>query len=272
MPSTVLQRTFLPLESVQLGRFVLNIDEPQSDYIDPACDTSADVITNPQFHYSAVQQSATNKDFTAKLARLASASRSKRNGVSTKVVSDRVTTYQLSNSGQWFKRAIIDEKLRRWIVEAIEQGDNIYMIVGYHTMFDAHVIEGGNSTSDSSARLNVPVTAALAATGAVTQISNIVDPSVGGGNKEEQRSKRQFLAVGEQICAIQYRKLRFKWYSSRDMDKATLEKENRWKIYWDMRGQEPGTHDVLESDLQAELELDDNYEQEVWDKDGDIFF
>lgn len=271
MPSTVTQQTLLPLKSVQLGRFVLNVDEPLADYFDPA-DVNANAITNPQTHYSAVQKRTADINFTATLTRLASASHSKRNNVSTRIVSDRVTTYQLDNSGLWFKKAIADEQLRQWIGEAIEHGDDTYMVVGYHTMLDAHVIEAGRSASESFGQLEVPVSAALAATGAVIPIGSMIDPGIGGRNQQGQQIEKQFLAAGEQICAIQYRKLRFKWFSSRDLEKATLEKRNRWKIYWDMRGQEPETHDVVEPELQEELELDEDHERERLGGDDDIFY
>lgn len=32
---TLVQHTFLPLESIQLGRLIRNMDEPQSEYLDP---------------------------------------------------------------------------------------------------------------------------------------------------------------------------------------------------------------------------------------------
>jgi hypothetical protein len=47
---------------------------------------------------------------------------------------------------------------------------------------------------------------------------------------------------------VQYRRIRFKWYSSRDLDRASLEK-NRWRMYWGLRGQEVGTNDVVEATM-----------------------
>jgi hypothetical protein len=72
------------------------------------------------------------------------------------------------------------------------------------------------------------------------------------------------VAVGEQVCTVQYRKVRFKWFSSSDLDKTSLEKNSRWKVYWNVRGQENGTNDVVEADLQEDLELED-HERYVYD-------
>jgi hypothetical protein len=131
--TTLIYHTFLSVESIRLGRLVRNVDVPHSDYVDPDCDLRPDsVIIKPHLRYEEVQQSTTDKSFTALLARLVSASRTKRNKAYTQVTTDRVTTYQLGNSGMWFKSAIKMETTQEWIKESIDQGDDIYVVVGYH--------------------------------------------------------------------------------------------------------------------------------------------
>ncbi|KAL8699325.1 MAG: hypothetical protein Q9201_006068 [Fulgogasparrea decipioides] len=246
--TTLMYHTFLSVESIRLGRLVRNIDEPQSDYLDPDCDLRPDsVVITPQSRYEEVQQSATDQSFTAVLTRLLSASRAKRNKVHTQVTTDRVTTYQLGNSGSWFKSAIKTLTAREWIKESIDQGDDIYVVVGFHTMLDAQVAEGAAVALESSGQLGLPVTgAALAATGVMVPLSDIADPRVAANKIKEKGIQRRFVADGEQICAVQYRKVRFRWFSSRDLDAALLEKGNRWKMYWNIRGQEVGTNDIVE--------------------------
>ncbi|KAL9595914.1 MAG: hypothetical protein Q9179_004796 [Wetmoreana sp. 5 TL-2023] len=236
--TTLMYHTFLSVESIRLGRLVRNIDEPQSDYLDPDCDLRPDsVVITPQSRYEEVQQSATDQSFTAVLTRLLSASRAKRNKVHTQVTTDRVTTYQLGNSGSWFKSAIKTLTAREWIKESIDQGDDIYVVVGFHTMLDAQVAEGAAVALESSGQLGLPVTgAALAATGVMVPLSDIADPRVAANKIKEKGIQRRFVADGEQICAVQYRKVRFRWFSSRDLDAALLEKGNRWKIIVPVHG------------------------------------
>ncbi len=126
--TTLIHRTFLSAESIRLGRLVRNVDEPQSDYPDPDCDLRPEsVIIKPHLRYEEAQQSTTDKSFAAVLTRLVSASRTRRNKAYTQVTTDRVTTYQLGNSGSWFKSAIKTETTREWINESIDQGDDIYV-------------------------------------------------------------------------------------------------------------------------------------------------
>jgi hypothetical protein len=271
---TLIYRTLLSSESIRLGRLVRNVDEPQSDYVDPDCDLRPEsVIIKPHLRYEEVQQSTTDKSFTAVLTRLVSASRTRRNKVYTQVTTDRVTTYQLGNSGLWFKSAIKMETTREWIKESIDQGDEIYVVVGYHTMLNAQVVEGAAESSESSAQLEVPITSSItAATGVAVPLGDIADPGVVGNSLKKQGIQRRFVATGEQICAVQYRKVRFKWFSSRDLDAAVLDKENRWKMYWNVRGKQVGTNDVVEVDLQDELELEGDYEKYTSEKEGEFLF
>src|SRR5436853_4974412 len=139
----------------------------------------------------------------------------------------QVTTYQLDNSGAWFREAIKKPTTREWIEESIEQGDDIYVVVGYYTMLNAVVVEGSAELVGSSAQLEMPVTASLAAAGVVVALDNIMDPGVNASNTNQRRIQRRFVASGEQVCAVQYRKVCFRWFSSRDLDKAFLERESR---------------------------------------------
>jgi len=272
--TTLIYHTFLSVESIRLGRLVRNVDEPQSDYLDPDCDLHPEsVIITPHLRYEEVQQNLTDKSFTAVLTRLMSASRARRNKAYTHVTTDRVTTYQLGNSGSWFKSAIKTETAREWIKESLDQGDDIYVVVGYHTMLDAQVVEGAADALESSGQLGLPVTeVALAAMGVMVPLGDIADPGVAGSNIKKQGIQRQFVADGEQICAVQYRKVRFKWFSSRDLDTALLEKETRWKMYWNIRGQEIGTNDVVEVELHDELELEGDREKYTSETQGEFLF
>ncbi|PTB38642.1 hypothetical protein M441DRAFT_236417 [Trichoderma asperellum CBS 433.97] len=257
----VLRQSFLPLDSVRLGRLVLNVEEPQQDYFDAPCDNAVEPLIKPHIRYNEVQHTAADQKFASILTRLVSASRTKRNKTYTQVTTDRAMTYQLRNSGLWFKNALQDESTRKWLEEAIDQGDDVYLIVGYHTLLDARILEGAAAMTESHAKVEVPVTASLAAAGAaVIPLGDIADPKISGLNRQEHSAQRQFVASGEQVVALQYRKVRFKWYSSREMDNAFLD-DNRWKVYWDMRGQEETVNDVLEVELQDELELDSDYKK-----------
>jgi hypothetical protein len=72
-------------------------------------------------------------------------------------------------------------------------------------MLDAQVTEGAAEALESSAQFKMPVTEALATTGVIVPLGDIADPGIGARNLKEQGIQRRFVAVGEQIYAVQYR-------------------------------------------------------------------
>lgn len=260
-----IRHTFLPVRSIRLGRFVRNLDEPQSEYLDPNSDTPLQPIVNHHLNYGEVQQNAAGKNFSALLTSLVSTSWTKRRKQHIYITTGRVTTYQLDNSGMWFKEAVKPQTTREWVKESIDLGDDIYMVVGYSTMLNAVVMEGSAELVGTEAQITIPVTTSLAATGAVVPLGNITDPGISGNRDNHHGIQRQYVASGEQVCAVQYRKVRFKWFSSRDVDDAFLHGDCRWKWYSNIgsniRGQEMGTNDIVEVELEAALEMDPEQEE-----------
>jgi hypothetical protein len=269
LSNVLVPQTFLPLNSVRIGRLVLNVDEPQADYLDFV--DEAEVIIKEHENYTGQAATATDKGFTSSLTTLVSAKRTRQKNAFTRITTTLVKTYQMSNSGLWFTKSLQYEKTRTWIEQAVRQGDDVYLVVGYHTMLDAQVTEEGGVTDETTGSVEVPVTAALTATGVVIPLEGVLDPTVGGHSKRSQGEQKQFVAPGEQICAVQYRKLRFKWYSSRDLDSATLG-PNQWKTYWSVRGSEARGIDVVESELQDDLELEGNRKVQEIHGEGHFVF
>ncbi len=93
----------------------------------------------------------------------------------------------------------------------MDEGEDTYFVVGYRTIIDARVAAHTGGQLVSGGKLVMPVSAALAATGVVVPIGNLADPGLAssGGRMEDQQ--RQFVAQGEQIIAVQYRKVCFRW-------------------------------------------------------------
>jgi hypothetical protein len=74
------------------------------------------------------------------------------------------------------------------------QGDDVYLVVGYYTMVDAEIVEGTAKALEASARLDLPVTATLAAVG-IMPLGGIADPGVKSGNSYQQGIERSFRFV-----------------------------------------------------------------------------
>lgn len=244
--SIIFPQFFLPVKSVKLGRFTVSIDQPHQEYHDPLCADAPETIITTRDSYGGSHQEAVTKGFTSALTSLMSSGFSKRAKTKAKIATSQVKTYALGNSGRWFTEAMSLEETRKWVEKAIDQGDDIYVIVGFHTVADARIILQFELGREAAGQLALPVGLSLTAIGAIAPFGNIVDPSVAGQHQVIKGGEVQFVAPGEQVCALQYRKVCHQWLSSRRIDKVSLSKVSRWTAYDRCRDDEEGEDDIIE--------------------------
>ncbi|KAI5853624.1 hypothetical protein BZA05DRAFT_396681 [Tricharina praecox] len=251
-------------DSVQLGRLVRNATNPHQDYHYPFGDSSSDaehpsVVVKTQQNFQELITSSRCASLRTRLKLSAIGA------ITTNATEAR--TYQLDNSGAWFKKACGEKATREWILDAIKDGAKMYLTVGYHVVVDALVYERRGEFADKDGQAR--------------------GDGGGDGNSEVQGGldsgnvhERKFGAPGEHIYAVQYRKLRFKWFSSHDVDQVALERNNRWKVSLGVRGEDDGEEDdVLEADLADGMDVkggeryvsEDGMDEFVfdWDEDED---
>jgi hypothetical protein len=68
-----------------------------------------------------------------------------------------------------------------------------------------------------------------------------------------------YTAIGEQVFAVQYRKIHFSWFTTQKVDKAYLEKGNRWISYLAVRAGQPegNANDGVDAEVSDPLALPD---------------
>ncbi|OQV09887.1 hypothetical protein CLAIMM_13964 [Cladophialophora immunda] len=261
--SVLLPLTFLPPESVQLGRLVLNVQQPHAEFLDPCPVDPQDILIKQADLFHGRESKTNTKSFGSALCHLLSLNRSKERGVTTQVAAARVTTYLLNNSGEWFRHVVRSEDVRKWIEKANRRGDDIYVVTGYHTMLNAHVYESGAHSTSIGGNIALPLAETLTTTGIPVPFPEVVDPSVTAERQQRHTGAQGFLAKGEQVGAIQYRKIQFKWFGRRELHDRPLG-DNMWETYLTFRGQ---TDDIVEVNLEDDLELEDDPGIYICDED-----
>ncbi|KAK5993581.1 hypothetical protein PT974_07015 [Cladobotryum mycophilum] len=84
----------------------------------------------------------------------------------------------------------------------------------------------------------------------------------------EEKLSAQF--PGQTVCAVQYRKLVFKWFSSKTLENAELEHGNRWTVAAVFRGGENvDEKNVLEVALTDENDDEEEDEEEESEESED---
>ncbi|KJZ74125.1 hypothetical protein HIM_06574 [Hirsutella minnesotensis 3608] len=253
---------FLPHDSVKLGRLTTSVDQPHQNYHDPAGTKPPEVLISVRDAYTGVRQTATGSGFGSGLTSLMSAALSKRARTNLRVTTDQVKTYVLANSDDWFEEATGIPATRSWIERQIDRGRKLYVVVGFHTITDARIVQESARQTSAQGHAELPASLSLAALGAVAPLGNILDPSIEGHHYDLDDDKAHFLAAGEQVCAFQYRKLCHRWLSSNKLDQSQLSKLPRWASVETWRDAEDDEDDVIEVELTQELDLDGEWHQQ----------
>ena len=254
---------FLPHDAIKLGRFITSIDHPYQNYHDPPCAQSPKPIISPRSCYSGLHHNANSSGFGSALTSFISAGFSKRAKTKVRIATEQVKTYTLEKSDEWFEDAMGTEATRNWIERAVDQGYDIYMIVGFHVVTDALIIQESVLGKEAGGQINLPVSLSLSAVGLIAPLGNIVDPRVGGQRQIVEGVQTQFLVPGEQVCALQYRKVRHKWLSSRTINNSSLSKNPQWASTdkWRDEEEDEEEEDVIEVEMTDSLGLGGEWEQ-----------
>jgi hypothetical protein len=254
----IVPKPFLPYDSIKLGRFVTNVEHPNLSHHDPPCAEPPKQVVSPRDSYVGEHRKSTGASFESALTSLMSAWFSKRAKTQVQVTADKITTYTLDNSDEWFEDAVRIPVTQTWIERAVDRGNNIYMIVGFHAITNARIIQDTAQTKDLGGQINLPVSAMVG----VVPFGNIVDPSGRGKQHDLDSSLSHFVALGEQVCAFQYRKMRHRWLSSRIIDTSRLSKVPRWSSVERGRDDEEGLDDIIEVEMTSLDDLDGEWDRE----------
>lgn len=270
MPKSILlPQFFLPLSAVSLGRFVISIDHPHQDFHNPMINASPDFTEKVQTQYESLHHSAKHQNVASQLTTFLSSSFAKRLKASIRITADQARTYYLNNAGQWFRDAVKSQETHEWIERTIDEGEDIYVVVAYHTLVNARILEQLGGQSSAGGNLAIPVSTALTASGVVVPFS-VADPGLSGFRSRIEDEQRQFIAPGEQIYAVQYRKVRWRWFSSNKVDNITLGTKAWWERYDGLRNLQGEAEDIIEVELEEDNVLEGDYD-ECTIESGEVF-
>jgi hypothetical protein len=132
---------------------------------------------------------------------------SKQARAQVKIIAEEVKIYTLDNSDTWFETAVEISNTRRWIERQLARRKEMYIVVGFCTVTDTCIVQHTAKDSQAKGQIGIPTALTLAAAGVVALLGNLVDPTVGSTRQYLDSIQVQFVAPGEQICSVQYRKV-----------------------------------------------------------------
>lgn len=228
MPSTLLLPLPLPADEVKIGSFLVNPSDPTQDYFDPQDfdpGLKPSILRMNVTDFINTIRDAGTKEVEGILTNYFSTTIDWAKSKSLELSSAKAASYLMKNSGYWFERACALTPMRVWFEWVNRRGHKIYLLVGLSTVFDGSFKLEHTASTSTGGRVKVPadVLSGLPPMGL----------DVGGGGKvsKDQTASSAFSAAGERIWALQYRQIKFKWYSSKKMENAALETGTRWVTF-----------------------------------------
>ena len=270
----------LSLDEIGLGLFVTSLDYPKQEYVQPdaVCESAKKLLTN----LNHVLDTERGMKLKVSLLDMLSASPASRSNLNTSLSSHTFTSYQLHKSDTYFRHACSEPAVREFLqTQAQRLFGKVFVVCGYKTLQDAHVnqSQGGSGSFEGGLALPASVVASAAAMAGGVPLPPIVTPesdidllAIKAERDTKMQESAQYDAPGEQVFAVQFRRVKFSWFSAKDASAgASLETGNRWKLYG-YRGE--GDQDGIEADLDgfaAPTELVGSGDYGVVDLDGEEF-
>lgn len=260
MPTTHLLPTLLPLDSVKLGRLVYNPHSPHEEYIDPLDGrphgNECQKVT--QVNFKDTQKFSSTSALRTQLSEILSFSFERIDATTATLSAPLATKHDLMNCETWFTTACDEKTTQDFLQKALFNRQKVYMVVGFRTVENADVAKDASRETDRGTRLQTPAYLGIAAASVARAI---VPPNAGCTSEAGNYQKLSYNAPGEQVFAVLYRKVKFKWLSKRVIGNIALKGKHRWVSIWDWRGVadngDEGGDDVIEANLTDSGDVDD---------------
>ncbi|KAF4344169.1 hypothetical protein FBEOM_1891 [Fusarium beomiforme] len=248
MPPLTVHSHMFPRESVQLGRVVTTIKSPQNSYY-PAGrhqfqDGDIHSVVSKDFYD--LRQKSKGSKLEAVLTSVASLLFRTDHDLTTSIDDTICITYFLDNVDRKFSEMCKEKEAREWFEDAFRKRRHVYMVTAIQTLSDAKMSLASDNTGEGRGEVKIPVSNVAGNPTTATPL----DPKLVAEYRAKKHRETGFVGEGEQIYAIQYRKVKWELFSSRDMGQSFLEEGNRWQVMWKTMGAEKNTRDILETRLE----------------------
>lgn len=261
---------FQPPQSLRLGCLIVNTEDIHQDIHDPFQDrpTAAEISVNEHGSFHETRTLSKSSKFRTFLSDVLSISRERQSEGASSVTAPQLTTHKLRNYSTWFQDACGTPETRTWLERAVNNRNDVYLLVGFFILSDAKLTKVDTSATAGATGTGVPLLPA-----GLAFLNTMISLTTGVRCTRDVSYGRISLldAPGEQIFGVWYRKVKFKWSFSRQAGAPSLGEKTCWKPFWEWRAgaddsedSEEEEEDILEASIEGESdwEEDDNKEDD----------
>jgi len=237
--STLILNHLLPRKAVELGRLVTNIHDPIQDYCQPTpLSLPEDAISAQRLeNFATILENTKGSKLSAFLTQMLSGTWSVSRGVTTDIAATSYETRQLGNCEEVLHLACKLEPVRIWLERAARRKREVYVVSGLKILVDARIRQSLVQSSEKGGSVQIPGAVIMAAAGVPSfPLNDSLDLGIESNIRRTSKEKEEYLAGGEHIFAIQYRKVKMGKFATSKVDPDYLLGGSRWKIYLSSRG------------------------------------
>ncbi|KAF7116145.1 hypothetical protein CNMCM5793_004165 [Aspergillus hiratsukae] len=269
----IFRAPFLSSQEIKLGNLIPNIKDPELD----AQECPWSLILNKDFtiktiaNFHSFFRAEKDVRLAGFLTSLLKASGLHKTANSDEFASARGNIHTLKQPNLFFKSLCQDQGVRKWLQEQIEDGMDVHVVVGFVTFLDAKSAGTSGTTDAFQGQGVIPVTQALSS----GFPSDALDIKLAGGYQAKSLAGRSYFAPGEQIFALRIKKLAFKFYRSKNVANAKLEKDTSWEMISDNRAATGNESEWVEAYFEGESAddaMDDHGDMLQVEDDVEIIF
>ncbi|KAF4335298.1 hypothetical protein FBEOM_10845 [Fusarium beomiforme] len=253
----VLISTPIDLGKIRLSNLVPNIGQPHIDAFEPYALAEDAVHVSEQPNFQAQLEQGKGSTLEANITKLLSGSWNNSRTHSLNLSASKAMCYEVKSPLNFFKDIISQQRTRMRLQDAIANGHRMYMVTALRTVIDAEVSQSTSTSKGISFGARLPLGVILA--GGVDPTGGLADIDVNVGRDNSVQQTQKYLSPLEQVYAVGYRRIEYKWFSSKTVDKSFLEVKNRWKVIGEeiMGDEDEDEEDIIEADLEDSLADDD---------------
>jgi hypothetical protein len=255
---TLLHSAFLTMTGVNLGRLVTDATNPGQDFWPESGSPftrEEDFEEIPFDNFYRVLEKGKHAGFRGKLTAFLPGDITSETAHYNELVASASKVYKLLQPRTYFQRICKDDATRKWIEAALKDCP-IFLVVGLVTVTQAAVAQARHDAIQRRGAIELPVS--------VMTPSGAVMPAIAGDGLNigvesttghQTDSFSSLVAPGERVIGVQYRKVKFRLFSSNKVEGAFLDNNpDRWKMF--LGGDRQGSDDILGADLEDGMSED----------------
>jgi hypothetical protein len=205
---TAFSSSYLNHDEIKLGDLVLNIRDPSEAFCpDTIKPNESDYWCRPFGEVGGSNMDEMSASFSAMLTKLFTLGAHRNNLDDETIRAKQAKVYTLKNHGPYLQRQLKNKNVMEWILTHRRNKD-IYMIVGYHTVVDAKVNNHHQMDKQIEAKAKIPASEVVLPGSSNTAIGQATNIGLDAKGSHKRDHATSFLAPGERIIGIKYRKLR----------------------------------------------------------------